>query len=276
VPVADKVPEDDGGPIRRFALPTVHAIHHEGIFGDFADNVRNHIVRLEQKGTPSSKVKAGFFKHLLETVDAAGYRKIQLAYLQPGQADAATIKYLDPIQWFDVKLNSALKMDLHKRSPMSILELEPGPGHFVAIGRYFGHRVRGAGPALEAAPSSQRHHLFEALSEIFGARQETLEIDAFRPLADLGERFDLVATFMPTFAAYGNGRSWMTDAWRFLVDDIKLRLLKPGGAIFLQFSTPKLTDELWSDMASMASWSIDATRSVYLDTAAPVSARATA
>lgn len=274
-PVGNRIPEDDGGPIRRFALPTVHAIHHEGIFGDFADNVRSHIVRLEQKGTPSSKVKAGFFKHLLETVDSAEYRKIQLAYLKPGQADPATIKYLDPIQWFDVKLNSALRMELHKRPPMSILELEPGPGHFVAIGRYFGHHVVGAGPSLAPELPSRDRHLFEALSEIFGARRAPLAIEAFRPLADLGERFDLVASFMPTFAVHGNGSSWTTDAWRFLVDDIRMRLLKPDGAIFLQFSHAKLTDDLWTVMASMASWSIDVTRSVYLDTA-PVSVRATA
>jgi hypothetical protein len=261
---ADFEPGSRGKPrLRRFELPTVHPIHYDGIFGDFADNVQAHITKLEQKGTPSSKIKASFFKHLLNSVDADQYEVIQRTYLKPASPDAAILKYLDPIQWFDVKLNAALKLELHKRNELSILDLATGPGYFATIAQFFGHRVLGTDELPE--PASQPPHLFDALSAFYGVRKIPVHVEPFKPLSgDFEARFDLAVSLMPSFSLYRNGRPWAVDAWQFLLDDICARILKPHGGIFVQFNAASFSDETWRRLAGLATWSNEPGRHLYI------------
>src|SRR5207237_10810063 len=82
---------------------------------------------------------------------------------------------------------------------------------------------------------------FRGTTKFFVVSRIVARIDAQTPLPDLGKQFDLVTAHRVCFhriARRENGEwlEWTEDDWKFFINDVRTRLLKPGGQLLLEFN----------------------------------------
>lgn len=129
----------------------------------------------------------------------------------------------------------AVRLDLHKTPPLSILDIGCGAGFFIAASKHFGHRCIGTDlprEQLSSAMSSAYENCLRALGCL--ADRRTMQVKAFEPL-DFDERVDLIAAGLICFNEYGGGRFWSRREWEFFLNDVR-RCLEPNGRLFLELN----------------------------------------
>ncbi len=147
------------------------------------------------------------------------------------------------------------------RSPtLDILDLGCGPGYFLYLCRIFGHKGLGLDPDDEP--------FFRGTTNFFGVSRVVARINAREPLPDLGKQFDLVTAHRVCFhriARRENGEwlEWTEADWKFFIDDVRTRFLKPDGRLLLEFNrradgssffTPELRAFFESQGARIVRW----------------------
>src|SRR6266705_966834 len=155
----------------------------------------------------------------LDTLDFSGVRARDRYRPNP----ARVRKFIEIIQdlWLD------------RSPPLQILDLGCGTGYFIYICRLFGHD--GIGLDTDAEP------LYRETLALLNVPRVVSLIEAQVPLPDLGRKFDLVVATRVCFHLTGwpenlPGDEWGAADWKFFVNDIRTRFLKPGGRMFLQFN----------------------------------------
>ena len=160
-----------------------------------------------------------------------------------GEQTANKTKYLKSERWLHVMWRQAKKLDLLKRKSQRILDLGTGPGHFPYVCQALGHDAWGLDrPGTEA---------YEALTKWMGVRVVPHKIRPGVPLSAPPGRFDLVTAFRIGFnskSQHGNFVLFDIEDWAFFLDDIRDRILTPGGRVVLKmirqddYSGPKFGD----------------------------------
>jgi len=122
---------------------------------------------------------------------------------------------------------------LDRSPPLRILDLGCGAGYFIYICRLFGHDGMGLDTDVEP--------LYREILPLLNVGRVVSLIEAQVPLPDLGGKFDLVTATRVCFHLTGwpenlPGNEWSPADWKFFVNDIRTRFLKPGGRLFLQFN----------------------------------------
>jgi SAM-dependent methyltransferase len=122
---------------------------------------------------------------------------------------------------------------LDRVPPLQILDLGCGTGYFIYICRLFGHDGIGLDTDAES--------LYRETLALLNVPRVVSLIEAQVPLPDLGRKFDLVVATRVCFHLTGwpknlPGGEWGAADWKFFVNDIRTRFLKPGGRMFLQFN----------------------------------------
>ena len=122
---------------------------------------------------------------------------------------------------------------LDRSLPLSILDLGCGAGYFAYICKLFGHEAMGLD--IDEEP------LYRETLELLNVRRVVSRIEAQVPLPDLGQRFDLVTATRVCFQYKRwpekvNRQEWSPEDWKFFINDIRTRFLKPHGRLFLQFN----------------------------------------
>src|SRR5213592_253112 len=134
------------------------------------------------------------------------------------------------------------RFKLHRSAPKRVLDLGCGGGFFLFILKGLGHSVLG----LDVG----RVSLFTELLDLFDVPRVVWRIEAFKPLPDLGEKFDWITAFSVNFNLYHpSQRRWVAAEWDFLLRDLQ-RHLASGGKIFFglnplyagDYYTPELHD----------------------------------
>src|SRR2546423_12266403 len=135
---------------------------------------------------------------------------------------------------------------LDRSAPLSILDLGCGAGYFAHICKLFGHDAMGLD--MDEEP------LYRETLQLLNVKRVVSRIEAQAPLPDLGQRFDLVTATRVCFQfkrwpEKANRQEWSCEDWRFFINDIRTRFLKPHGRLFLQFNprpddSPFITPEL--------------------------------
>jgi hypothetical protein len=135
-------------------------------------------------------------------------------------------KYLDLPYWISHKLGLALRLGLHVRAPIDILDLGTGASHFLAVCQGFGHRCIGTDVEVP---------LYADIAEALGVTRLIERIEPQTPLQDRGRKFDLVTALWISFNSLkpkdGRRVYWSLDDWRFLVEDLKANHLKRPATI---------------------------------------------
>jgi SAM-dependent methyltransferase len=141
--------------------------------------------------------------------------------------------YEDAAHWVGVHVAHAQDLWLDRTPPVHILDLGCGAGYFLYVCRFFGHE--GLGLDTDEEP------LFRGTTEFLNVRRVVSRIYPQVPLPNLGEKFDLITAHRVCFhriARTGSGKwsEWRPADWKFFINDIRTRFLKPGGRLLLDFN----------------------------------------
>jgi SAM-dependent methyltransferase len=179
-------------------------------------------------------------KRVIKTIDAAEFEQIRQRYTvaNPG---ADWPKYLDLHHWIEINIRRIRAVELDLSRPKRILDLGCGAGYFLYIAQLLGH----GGIGLDM----DRLAMFREITELLGVRRVVQKIEAFRPLPDFGEKFDLITAFMICFNNHKMPDLWKMPEWDFFLDDVA-KYLRPRGRVWLElnqeydgtFYTPELKE----------------------------------
>jgi SAM-dependent methyltransferase len=168
-------------------------------------------------------------------IDQERFQHILTAH---GADDYRYRKYFTKRRWLRSKLMRALEAGIDRMPPGAILDLGCGPGYFLHVCKYFGHRVHGVD--LPGDP------FFDDMMGLFAIERTDAEIAPFRELPRIGQRFDLVAAHQICFNGHASGRPWGIEEWNFLLADLRDHHLTPGGTIALEFN-PEPSSEYYDE-----------------------------
>jgi SAM-dependent methyltransferase len=179
-------------------------------------------------------------KRVIETIDPVGFEQIRKRYTvaDPG---ADWPKYLDLNRWIQINIRRIRQIELDLSRPKRILDLGCGAGYFLYIAQLLGH----SGLGLDM----DRLAMFRDMTRLLGVRRVVQRIEAFQPLPDFGQKFDLITAFMICFNNHKMPDLWKVAEWEFFLDDLAKRLT-PRGRVWLElnqeydgtFYTPELKE----------------------------------
>ncbi len=141
-------------------------------------------------------------------------------------------KYRDVDRWLAVSWRQANYLGLDRANPIDILDLGLGPGYFLYVCAWLGHRCTG----LDVPGDSFSRELRQWLGI-----ENVIEtaILAATPLPQMG-RFDLVTAYRCQFNYNRTeGRLWTLSEWAFFLDDLRDNVLKPNGRFALNLPKQK-------------------------------------
>ena len=129
-------------------------------------------------------------KRVIETIDPVEFEQIRRRYrvADPG---ADWPKYLDLDRWIGVNIRRIRQLELDVARPKQILDLGCGAGYFLYIAQLLGH----SGIGLDM----DRLSMFREITQLLGVRRVVQRIDAFRPLPNFSQKFDVITAFMICF-----------------------------------------------------------------------------
>ncbi|HEU0275739.1 MAG TPA: class I SAM-dependent methyltransferase [Candidatus Udaeobacter sp.] len=198
-------------------------------------SARKHTLRLLRTGRfPLNK------KRVIETIDPVGFGRIRKRYAiaNPG---ADWPKYLDLDRWIPINIRRIRQIELDLSRPRRILDLGCGAGYFLYIAQLLGH----SGVGLDM----DRLSMFREVTRLLGVRRIVQRIEAFQPLPDFEEKFDVITAFMICFNNHKMPDLWKIPEWEFFLDDLA-KHLTPRGRVWLElnqeydgtFYTPELKE----------------------------------
>ncbi len=171
-------------------------------------------------------------RRILATLDRSELTRLREQY--PYRPNARRINaYENAARWIGINVERAQDLWLDRTSPLRILDLGCGAGYFLYVCRFFGHE--GLGLDTDEEP------LFRGTTELLNVHRVVSRIHPQVPLPDLGEKFDLITGHRVCFhrierAPNGQWNEWASADWRFFINDIRTRFLKPGGRLLLDFN----------------------------------------
>ena len=179
-------------------------------------------------------------KRVIETIDPGGFEQIRRRYAvaDPG---ADWPKYLNLDRWIGVNIRRIRQLELDLARPKRILDLGCGAGYFLYIAQLLGHS--GVGLDIDRLP------MFREITRLLGVHRVVQRIQAFRPLPNFGQKFDVITAFMICFNNHKMPGLWGVPEWEFFLNDLA-KHLKPRGRVWLElnqeydgtFYTPQLKE----------------------------------
>ena len=165
-------------------------------------------------------------QRVIETIDPAGFEQIRQRYAvaDPG---ADWPKYLDLDRWIGVNIRRIRQLELDVARPKRILDLGCGAGYFLHIAQLLGH----SGVGLDM----DRLAMFREITRLLGVRRVVEQIQAFRPLPNFGQQFDVITAFMICFNNHKMPGLWGVPEWEFFLDDLA-KHLTPRGRVWLELN----------------------------------------
>ncbi|MBK1666130.1 hypothetical protein CKO38_07540 [Rhodospirillum rubrum] len=161
-----------------------------------------------------------------ETLDYQALERI-LGFYGPAYPGAA---YGDTDRWLRARWRIISLLGLDHASPRAILDLGTGGGHFPLLARWLGHSCQAINP-----PGNP---LLDELCRWIGMRPVSHRLRENKVLPEFPWYFDLVVALDITFNRKPDGSVFTLREWRFLLDDLKLNHLVPGGRLLLGFPGP--------------------------------------
>jgi SAM-dependent methyltransferase len=170
-------------------------------------------------------------QRILAAIDTDELARLRECY--PHGSRQKINRFEDANYWIGVNVKRAQDLWLDRTPPLRVLDLGCGPGYFLYICRLFGHE--GLGLDREGEP------LFREMMSMFNLRRVISRIDPGTPLPDLQQKFDLVTAHRVCFHRIrgddrAESKEWSPDAWKFFINDIRTRFLKPDGRLLLDFN----------------------------------------
>jgi SAM-dependent methyltransferase len=164
---------------------------------------------------------------ITKTIDAEAFRKIYQRHAMKDPGDAWP-KYLEIEPWMEINLRRVRDLGLDLGGPKRVLDIGCGTGYFLYICRFLGHDTLGLDLDEESG--------FTEMIELLGLKRRIWRIEAFKPLPDLGPKFDVIAAHMICFNGHKSDRLWKIEEWEFFLNDLAKNQLRSGGQICLELN----------------------------------------
>jgi hypothetical protein len=119
-------------------------------------------------------------------------------------------KYVNISRYIPLNLRRVYALGLHKREPLSILDMGAGAGFFLYCCTVYGHDAMGF--------DADSDEFFEKMHKALGVTCLQYTILPQIPLPDFGRRFDLITAFAVCF--HGGVERWDSGDWRFFLEDL--------------------------------------------------------
>jgi hypothetical protein len=198
--------------------------------------LRIRLKRLDRAAKPDEAARRCIAR-ALDTLDFDRYRELQRLYLSKAgiAVHAEYVKYLNLDYWLPAKLKIATALELDRRTPLRILDVGAGSGHFGLACKEFGHDVTATDIDLNEGPEMQawsHPHLFDALIDFFGIKRVTHKIEAFQQMPHFDQPFDLISAQMVKFNQAGD-LLWGPEHWCYWLRDLGENLLSDDGQVFM-------------------------------------------
>lgn len=177
---------------------------------------------------------------IVADLDQARLRDIQARYREVPRGFA---KYTDVDHYLRLNRERVQDLRLHRLARQHVLDLGCGGGFFLFILKRLGHNVLGL--------DTGEHTLYGELTELFEVPRIVWRIEPFKPLPDLGRRFDWITAFSIAFDTIPNGEErWGPREWDFFLEDLRAHHLAPEGKMYFALNpgasgtyyTPQLRD----------------------------------
>jgi SAM-dependent methyltransferase len=192
--------------------------------GDGLASARKHTLRsLRSNRFPLEK------ERVIETIDPVAFEQIRQRYAINKTTDDWR-KYLDLDRWISINIRRVRDIELDIARKKRILDLGCGAGYFLHIAQLLGHS--GLGLDLDRLP------MFAEITQLLGVQRVIQRVKPFRPLPDLGEKFDLITAFMICFNNHARPGLWSIAEWNFFLDDLA-KHLAPRGRVWLELNREK-------------------------------------
>lgn len=169
----------------------------------------------------------GHYFRLQKRIGAAGLEALRERYrplLTGGSSALEKGKYLRLGGYLRRDLGRAVELGLHRKRPMSVLDLGSGPGYFLLVCEHFGHSAQGLDVAPEVdEPRDLRlmHEFYSDMIDLLGVQRTYWTIRPFETLPELpGEPFDLVTANQASFHQEGLPAPWGVSEWRFFLENV--------------------------------------------------------
>src|SRR6266487_4834710 len=165
-------------------------------------------------------------RRVIETIDPEGFEHIRQRYAV-GNPGADWPKYLHLERWIEINIRRIRELELDLSSDLRILDLGCGAGYFLYIAQLLGHS--GLGLDIDRLP------MFREITRLLSVHRIVQRIEPFRPLPNLGRKFDLVTAFMICFNDHKMPGLWKVPEWEFFLDDLA-KHLTPRGRVWLELN----------------------------------------
>jgi len=204
--------------------------------GDAYASARRHV-----KQALLGRAPLGFdAARITKTIDQEKFRKIYQRHAVADPGDAWP-KYLDLQPWMEINLQRVRNLGLDLGGRKRVLDIGSGTGYFLYICQYLGHDVLGLD--LDEEPG------FTEMIELLRVKRKIWRVEAYKPLPDLGPKFDVITAHMICFNGHKSDKLWKIPEWEFFLDDLTKHLVQ-GGQIGLELNreyddtnyTPELKD----------------------------------
>ncbi|MEY2538693.1 MAG: hypothetical protein QOG67_2433 [Verrucomicrobiota bacterium] len=169
---------------------------------------------------------------ILSTIDRDKMNRLREHYPhRPGSAKVN--RFENANHWIPVNVERAQDLWLDRASPLRILDLGCGAGYFLYVSEFFGHEALGL--------DTDDDPLFRGTTELLNVRRIISRIEPGVPLPDLDGKFDLVTAHRICFQRIArrgkdDWKEWPAENWKFFINDIRTRFLRPEGRLLLDFN----------------------------------------
>jgi SAM-dependent methyltransferase len=163
---------------------------------------------------------------LTQTIDRQKFQEIYDRYALENPGDDWP-KYLEIERWMEINLKRVRDLGLDLGGRKRVLDIGCGTGYFLYICQYLGHDALGLD--LDEEPG------FSEMIELLGVKRKIWRVEAFQPLPDLGEQFDIIAAHMICFNGHKSDKLWQIPQWKFFLDDLATHVT-PEGQICLELN----------------------------------------
>ena len=164
--------------------------------------------------------------YIIQSIDREKLEQIRQRYAVEGFSPSWP-KYLHLNRWIDINIRRVLDLELDVSPPKRVWDLGCGAGYFLYICRLLGHEVLGLD--LDVLP------MFAEITKLLGVRRIISRIEAFVPLPDPGQKFDLITAFLVCFNEHKRPTLWGPREWDFFLNDVG-KHLAPGGQVWLELN----------------------------------------
>jgi SAM-dependent methyltransferase len=256
--------------VEPFRLQRVKEEHINGVFGDFTAVIDARIEALKKENARANAEQIRFWEFALDNLDPVIHAMIQRKYLVQGgkirlsgldgeeALRPGMVKYIDPVTWLESKVRLCRKIELHRSSPLSILDIGTGPGHFPFVARFYGHDVVGLDVPEEVNEEGETF-LYDDLCKLYGVSRIAFNIKPGCQLPHIGKGYDLVTSFLTAFNKLTKPddpseliRYWTPYEWGDFIDACCRVWLRPGGRIIMTLDRNKITKDCWDYLAARA------------------------